>query len=265
MDIKVFPDLEKTCSALAERIVELSRESIRQKKTFSLVLSGGRTPRLLYHLLGTQYAKKIQWNFVHLFWGDERWVPRNHKESNYAMAFETLISKVAIPQKNIHPMPVDARSPDKGADIYEKSLKDYFSDSESDTRGFAFDAVLLGLGEDGHTASLFPHSPALLETEKWVVPVQAPVSYPTRDRLTLTIPAINNSKNVFFLVSGEKKYKIVQSIFQREKTLRKKFPAERVQPKGQLIWFINQREGSRLDIRHLISNVECRDATPLSG
>ncbi len=241
MDVKVFPNLKQSCAALAERIVELSRESIEQKKTFSLVLSGGRTPRLLYNILGTQYAEKIQWDFVHLFWGDERWVPCNHQESNYAMAFETLISKVSIPQKNIHPMPVDTLSPDKGADIYEKSLKDFFANSESDVRGITFDAVLLGLGEDGHTASLFPDSPALLETKKWVVPVQAPASYPTRSRLTLTIPAINSSKDVFFLVSGEKKGKIVQSILKREKTLRKKFPAERIQPKGHLTWFLAKR------------------------
>jgi len=242
MDVKSFPDLEKTCSALAERIVELSRESIEQKKTFSLVLSGGRTPRLFYNLLGTQYAGEIQWNFVHLFWGDERWVPRNHQESNYAMAFETLISKVPIPQKNIHPMPVDARSPDKGADIYEKSLKDYFNNSESDVRGYTFDAVILGLGEDGHTASLFPGNPALFESDKWVIPVQAPASYPTKDRLTLTFPAINISKNVFFLVSGKGKKKIVDSILKKESTQRKKYPAEMVQPKGQLSWFLDQIE-----------------------
>jgi len=242
MDVKIFPNLKQSCAALAKRIVELSRESIEQNKTFSLVLSGGRTPRLLYHLLGTEYAEKIQWDFVHLFWGDERWVPIHHQESNYAMANELLISRVSIPKKNVHPMPLVAQSPLLGADIYEKSLKDYFSNSESDGQGFTFDAVLLGLGEDGHTASLFPHSSALFETEKWVVPARAPASYPTRDRVTLTLPVINGSKNVLFLVSGEKKGKIVQSILKREKTNREKYPAEMVQSKGHLIWFLDRGE-----------------------
>jgi len=240
--IKVYPDLEQACSALAKRIGELSRESIEQKKTFSLVLSGGKTPRMFYHLLGTQYSENIQWNAMHLFWGDERWVPFHHPESNYAMAYELLISRVSILKENVHPMPVDARTPDVGADIYEKKLKKYFYGIESAGREFTFDAVLLGLGEDGHTASLFPESPALLESDKWVVPVQAPASYPTKDRLTLTLPAINGSKNVFFLVSGEKKNKIVQSILKKEKTRRKKYPAEMVQPKGQLSWFLDQKK-----------------------
>ncbi len=239
MKVKVFPNLEQTCSALAEMIKDLSQESIQQKKTFSLVLSGGKTPRPFYHLLGKQYAEKIQWNDVHLFWGDERWVPHHHLESNYAMAHELLISKVPIPQENVHPMPVNARTPALGAEIYEKELKQYFDGIESAEIVFTFDAVILGLGEDGHTASLFPGNPALFESDKWVVPVQAPASYPTKDRLTLTFPAINISKNVFFLVSGEGKKKIVDSILNRENTQRKMYPAEMVQPKGQLFWFID--------------------------
>jgi len=242
MNVKVYPDLEQTCSALAERIVELSRESIEQKQTFSLVLSGGKTPRTLFQLLGTQYSKMIQWNAVHLFWGDERWVPLHHHESNYAMADEFLISKVSIPKKNVHPMPVNAKNPVIGAEIYEKELRQYFNEIETIETGFTFDAVILGLGEDGHTASLFPESPALSEAGKWVVPVKAPASYLTADRLTLTFPAINNSKNVFFLVSGEEKTKIVDSILKRECPELKKHPAEMVLPKGQLSWFINQGE-----------------------
>lgn len=213
MEVKVFADLEQSCSALAEMIKDLSQESIQQRKTFSLVLSGGKTPRPFYHLLGKQYAEKIQWNDVHLFWGDERWVPFHHLESNYAMAHELLISKVPIPKENVHPMHVNARTPAEGAEIYEKDLKQYFSGIELTEIEFTFDAVILGLGEDGHTASLFPGNPALFESDKWVVPIKAPASYSTRDRLTLTFPVINNSKNVFFLVSGEGKKKIVLLLF----------------------------------------------------
>ncbi len=238
MDIKVFPDLKQMGSALAEKIVELSQEAIEQRKVFSLVLCGGKTPQLFYHLLGTQYSEKIQWNAVHLFWGDERWVPFYHPESNYAMANELMISKVSIPKENVHPMPVDAQTPNEGADIYEKKIKLYFEGIESVGKGFTFDAVILGLGEDGHSASLFPDSPALFESKRWVIPVQAPASYPTKDRLTLTFPVINGSKNVFFLVSGEKKFEIIQSIFKGKKVPGKKYPAEMVQPKGQLFWFI---------------------------
>ena len=240
MNVKVFPDLEQACSALAEKIKDLSQESIQQKKAFSLVLSGGKTPRPFYHLLGTQYAKKIEWNDVHLFWGDERCVPFHHIESNYAVAHELLISKVPIPKKNVHPMPVNARSAAVGAEIYEKELNEYFDRIESSEREFTFDAVILGLGEDGHTASLFPGNHALFESVKWVLSVQAPSSYPTKDRLTLTFPVINISKNVFFLVSGERKKKIVDSILNSKSTQREKYPAEMVQPKGQLFWFLDR-------------------------
>ncbi|MFC2166973.1 6-phosphogluconolactonase, partial [Acidobacteriota bacterium] len=192
-----------------------------------------------YNLLGTQYAEKIQWNDVHLFWGDERYVPLNDTESNYAMAYELLISKIPIPKENVHPMPVNARTPAVGAEIYEKELKQHFDGIEPAEKGFTFDAVILGLGEDGHTASLFPENPALFESDKWVVHVQAPASYPTKDRLTLTFPAINISKNVFFLVSGERKRKIVDSILNKENRQGHKYPAEMVQPKGQLFWFLD--------------------------
>lgn len=238
MIVKVFPDLEQLSSVLAEMIMDLSQESIQQKKTFSLVLSGGKTPRPFYHLLGEQYSEKIQWNNVHLFWGDERWVPDHHLESNYAMAHELLISKIPIPKENVHPMPVDAKTPALGAEIYEKELRQYFDGIEFEETMFTFDAVILGLGEDGHTASLFPGNPALYERDKWVVPVQAPDPNLTKERVTLTVPAINNSKNVFFLISGEEKKKIVDSILNSVSTQRMEYPAEMVQPKGQLFWFL---------------------------
>jgi len=244
MTVKAFPDLEQTCSALAEKIKDLSQEAIQLKKAFSLVLSGGKTPRKLYHILGTQYVEKIQWNNVHLFWGDERWVPFHHLESNYAMAFELMISKIPIPKENVHPMPVNAPIPALGAEIYETELKQHFDEIESAEKAFTFDAVILGLGEDGHTASLFPGNSALFESDKWVVSVQAPASFPIKDRLTLTFPAINISKNVFFLVSGEGKKKIVDSILNRKITERIMYPAEMVQPIGQLFWFLDQRGDS---------------------
>ena len=239
MEKKFFRNLDLSCSALAERIAELSRESIEQKRSFSLVLSGGKTPLPLYNLLGTEYRKKIQWKRVHLFWSDERWVPFNHPESNFGMALKTFISKVNIPEINVHPMPVYEKTPEWGAAVYEQQLKEYFHEAEFGRHGFTFDVVLLGLGEDGHTASLFPGHPALLEKKKWVLPVEAPAEYPTTSRLTLTFPVINASKNVVFLVSGKNKKKIVLPILNSENGLQKENPVEWIKPKGRLTWFLD--------------------------
>jgi len=164
----------------------------------SLVLSGGNTPRTLYGLLASEFRDQIPWADVHVFWGDERYVSPDDPDSNYRMAKETLLDHVPCPPGNIHPMPTHFRSADAAARDYEKTLRSCFGGEWPH-----FDLSLLGLGEEGHTASLFPGSPALGELTRWVVAVETVADPPLR--LTLTLPALTRAANIYVLVAGSNK------------------------------------------------------------
>ena len=168
---------------------------------------------------------------MHLFWGDERWVPATDPQSNFRMAREALLDHVPCPPDHIHPIPVEAESPDAAARQYERTLRTFFGDA-----GAGPDLLLLGMGSDGHTASLFPESPALEERTRWVVPALAPVE--PRQRVTLTIPAINRATNIFLLVAGSDK----QSAFAEAISGRadpRRCPVAMVQPAtGTLTWWL---------------------------
>jgi 6-phosphogluconolactonase len=245
-NILIFPTLEKACEALAKRIAALSSETVAHQTTFSLALSGGRTPGYLYQILGERYTSLIDWNAVHLFWGDERVVPLDHKDSNYALVEKTLIRKVIIPRSNIHPMPVNIRPLSKAAEDYEKTLREFFEREKTNRTISTFDVQILGLGEDGHTASLFPGSPALEEDHRWVLPIQSPVSGSLRKRLTVTLPMINKARYTFFLVSGERKRKILRTILKENRRDRNLYPAWRVQPRQNLYWYLDRTAAGSL-------------------
>jgi 6-phosphogluconolactonase len=183
VDLRVFVDVNELSLRAGEGMVRTINEFVKTNGTFSLVLSGGSTPRILYRMLSRQFLDQIPWTKVHVFWGDERYVPHDDSQSNYRMARETLPDHVPCPVGNVHPMPTHFSDPDAAARDYEKTLKSYFPENLP-----GFDLVLLGLGEEGHTASLFPRSPALEETSRWVVAVKAPVEPPLH--LTLTLPAL---------------------------------------------------------------------------
>ena len=197
-DIRVFADVDELTLRAAEAAVRTINESVQRNDSFSIALSGGNTPRTLYRLFSTRFRDQIPWTKVHVFWGDERYVPRADSQSNYRMARETLLDAVPCPVGNVHPMSTELPDPDLAAREYEKTLRNYFSQDWP-----RFDLVLLGLGEEGHTASLFPGSPALNENTRWVVAVKAP-SKPAQ-RLTLTLPAITGASNIYFLVTGSNK------------------------------------------------------------
>ncbi len=194
----VFADVNEFSLRAAEAAVRTINESVQSNGSFSLALAGGNTPRTLYRLLSSQFRDRIPWTKVQVFWGDERYVPLDDPRSNYRMARESLLDAVPCPAENVHPMPTELRDPDVAARDYEKTLRGYFSKDWP-----RFDLVLLGIGEEGHTASLFPGSPALEETRRGVVAVKAPVEPP--QRLTLTLPALTHAANVYFLVSGSNK------------------------------------------------------------
>jgi len=239
-NVLVFETPEQVALAAAERFAIHASSSIVEHRVFSVALSGGSTPKRMYQALaGEPYKNLIDWKNVHLFFGDERNVPWDHPESNYRMAKEALISHVSIPRENVHPIDgaVDA---DKGARIYERDLKTFFSGQEWPR----FDLVLLGLGDDGHTASLFPHSGALRVQQRWTT------SYFVEKlgafRITLTAAAINAAANVEFLVTGSNKAASLAAVINGPRDP-ENLPAQLIEPNnGELTWLVDQAAASQL-------------------
>jgi 6-phosphogluconolactonase len=232
-EIIVCRDIAELSRQSAERFGQLARQSVQGSGRFTVALSGGSTPKHFYSLLASPgYKEQIPWNNVHLFWSDERSVPPDHPESNFGMAHEALLSKIKIPAENIHRM-AGEREPQAAATDYEKELQRFFGlESGALPR---FDLILLGIGEDGHTASLFPGSDALDETERLVV---APIVEKLNSyRLTLTLPVLNHGAEVWFLVTGASKADAVEEVLSPSSDL----PAAKVQPvNGKLTWFITR-------------------------
>jgi 6-phosphogluconolactonase len=200
---------------------------------FSLALAGGTTPRALYRLLAAGHRDQIAWDQVHVFWSDERYVPADDPRSNYQMARGVWLDRVPIPAQNVHPMPTDFSDPDAAARAYETTLRAHFPGPWP-----RFDVILLGLGADGHTASLFPGSPALDERERWVVVVRAPIEPSLR--LTLTLPVLNHAAAVWFLVSGADKTPALQQTLEGGSAVRS-HPAVGVRPEGgAVIWWVDE-------------------------
>ncbi len=241
-EIRTHSSLEDLSRAAAECICEIAEEAIKERGIFTLVLSGGTTPRLLYEELAKEpYASRVDWQHTYLFWGDERCVPSDNPDSNFSLALQTLISKVDVPPSNIHRIPAATGSPKPVAAEYETTLREFFQATaagDPSTSFPSFDLVLLGIGGDGHTASLFPGDAALEERTSWVVAVEGSSASPPVPRITLTFPVINEAKCVLFLVSGSNKLKVLQEILNNPHTAT--YPAAHVQPAGKLLWFIDE-------------------------
>jgi 6-phosphogluconolactonase len=197
------------------------------------VLAGGSTPRTLYGLLASRFEREIPWSLVHVFWGDERYVPLIDAKSNYRMAKETLLDHVPCPAANVHPMPTHFASPDAAARDYEATLRTFFAGERP-----CFDLVLLGLGPEGHTASLFPGSPVLAESTRWVRAVSAPADPPTR--LTLTWPALTGARNIYVLVTGSNKAEALRHVVS-DVPDEHLYPAGRIRlAEGSVIWWVDK-------------------------
>jgi 6-phosphogluconolactonase len=233
-----FERLADAIRALAERLAETADDAVRRRGRFALALSGGSTPSGLYALLAGDFRSMIPWGRTHLFWGDERCVQRTDPASNYRLAYETLISKVPVPARNVYPLPVEIHPAAKAALAYEKTLRAFFGTGEMRTPEETFDAILLGVGGDGHTASLFPGSPVLEERARWVRSVLAPAGFSPRKRITLTLPAINASRKAFFLGAGPDKAPVIDSLLGEPDKARRRFPAARVRPMDRATWFV---------------------------
>lgn len=233
METRVFPDIEALSAAAIEETVRVMKDAVKERGRFAIALSGGHTPAKMYAIWAEKYREETPWDRVHLFWGDERYVPRDDLLSNYWMTKETLLSRVPIPAANVHAVPTNIAPQEKAAEAYDAELRKFFGASPP-----AFDVQLLGLGVEGHTASLFPGDPALEEKKRWVVAVRAPAEPPIR--LSFTPVVLREGRNTFFLVSGENKREILADLRGEPDTKPSVYPAGRIRPKGRLLWFLDK-------------------------
>ncbi len=228
-------DVSADVPALAERMADwLVGEIADTTGPFALNLSGGSTPKALYALLATErYRRMIDWERVHVFFGDERFVPYDHPDSNYRMAREAMLARVPIPAENVHPVETECETPEAAARAYEATLQRFYGKVTLDLHRPLFNVTLLGLGEDGHTASLFPNTRALLERTRWVVAV---VGAKPEPRISLTYPSLDSSRTVAFMVAGAAKHAMLKRVLAKDLAL----PASQVETGGRLVMFCDE-------------------------
>jgi 6-phosphogluconolactonase len=244
--IQIVADVEAISRKAAEIIMGLMAETLNTKTPFSIALSGGSTPKSLFTLLADDVSLRTQVDCdkVHFFWGDERHVPPDHPDSNFRMANEVMLSKVEVPAENIHRVRAEEQDASKAAEEYEDELRTFFNLKPGELP--RFDCVLLGMGPDGHTASLFPGTEALREQKRLVVSNW--VEKFRTHRITLTAPAINNADCIIFLVSGEEKAEVLREVLEGEKNT-ELFPSQLIKPShGKLLWLVAQSATTKLTV-----------------
>jgi len=228
--VEVSENPEALARRVARWITELAAAS---RGRFAICLSGGSTPRRLYQLLAEKpFCDQLPWERVHWFWGDERFVAWNHPESNYGMAQKAMLAHAPAPPENVHGIPTTG-IPEDAARVYERTLKAYYEAESLDPARPLFDLQILGLGPDGHTASLIPGTSALEERQRWVVEV---VGARPETRITLTYPAVESSRHTVFLVTGADKRDVLARALAGDQAL----PAARIRPVGSLTWFVDE-------------------------
>lgn len=235
LTVRVFPNLEALSRAAARDLTADIRETLRTRERYTLALAGGSTPQRLYELLAEETAGSLPWAKLHLFWGDERFVPYDHPKSNARMVADTLTDHVPIPDGNVHPIPTQTDRPEAAAAAYTDTLQHYFED-----RSTTFDTALLGLGEDGHTASLFPETgtPEHRRTDDaWVRAVTAPPRHDVATRLTCTLPTLNGARRAVFLVAGEHKRDVLTTVLDQSDS---HLPAAQIRPREHLRWYVDE-------------------------
>lgn len=251
-EIKVYPDAQELARAAAQHFAEGAVRAVQRQGHFSVALSGGSTPRAIYALLGGDAYTGLDWSRIHIFWGDERCVPPDHPDSNYRMARESLLDHIAIPKHNIHRIKGEVRPENAGRE-YDHELRTFFArkgwsadflgTQTAALRGFqTFDLILLGLGDDGHTASLFPGAPALEVTDRWAIAVDhAQPPPPLVARVSLTLPVINAAAQVTFIVSGGGKTRRLNQVLAPPQSSEPPLPAQLIQPgEGRLLWLVDK-------------------------
>jgi len=234
-EVRILEDANKLAQEAAIEFARLAAAAVHEKELFAVALSGGSTPRSLYSLLATEpWLSQLPWPRMHFFWSDERHVPPDHPDSNYRMVDEALFSKVPIPPENIHRIRGEESDPAQAAVEYEQELQNFFRLTAAQLP--KFDLALLGLGTDGHTASLFPDTAALNERGHSVVANR--VEKLNTWRITLTLPILNNATNVMFLVSGPAKANILRAVLEPDRAAQ--YPAQLIRPTaGRLLWLVD--------------------------
>jgi 6-phosphogluconolactonase len=246
-NVEVFPASAELTAAAAERFVAAASAAIDATETFSVALSGGTTPRALFAALASaEYASRVQWSRVHLFWGDERCVPPDDEDSNYRMARETLLDHVPVREANVHRIHGED-APEDAAELYERELRRAFETPFGPPRsanGSRFDLVLLGLGTNGHTASLFPHLQGVRERTRWAMAEN--IDTLQRWRITLTPVILNQAAEILFLVSGKEKAAILKRVLYGARET-DELPAQSIAPvDGRLRWLVDAAAAAEL-------------------
>lgn len=243
-NVQIFPDPQRLAHAAAEEFVRIAETAIQERGVFTVALSGGSTPQMLYQLLASEpYSERVDWSRTQFFWGDERCVPPDNDESNYLKAHQALLAHIPVPDDNIHRVLAEL-PPEQAAANYEEILLRYFSalKDEAGRNQARFDLVLLGMGDDGHTASLFPGTRAIHEDTRWVLAQY--IDKLAAWRVTLTPAILNHAANILFLVAGAAKnyalQKVVYGSFQPDR-----FPAQIIHPtQGELSWMVDEAAAS---------------------
>lgn len=243
-----FADAGRLAEAAANYVVEVARAAITARGRFALALAGGSTPRKLYELLATPpYSEKMPWDKFRFFWGDERAVPPDHEDSNFRLANEALLSKLRIASAQIHRMQAERADLENAAVDYEAEIARVF-DVDLDGEPPRFDLVLLGMGADGHTASLFPYTEAAREETRWVISNYVPKL--DSFRLTLTARILNKAAHVLFLITGADKAEALAQVLEGERDPLR-LPAQLIQPElGELVWYVDTRAANKLLTTH---------------
>jgi 6-phosphogluconolactonase len=241
MAVAIYPDSNTLSHEAAQYIVRLATEAIASHGYFTIALSGGSTPKALYTLLGNEpYHGQIDWALVEIFWSDERCVPPDSSDSNYQLAQEVLLSKIPIAANQVHRMPADKVDRDEASHEYTLEMQRVFG-----TDGIpSFDLLQLGMGPEGHTASLFPHQASLHEQQRLVMPVNVPK--PPPPRLTFTPPLLNAARHVLFLVTGSEKADALQAVLEGSYQP-EEYPAQIIRPPhGEVTWMLDTAAAGKL-------------------
>lgn len=220
-----YSDIPTLQNAVTDSLCDLAKQCVAESGTFRVSLSGGSTPKRVYEMLAD---RDLPWTQMHWYWGDERNVPHDHPDSNYLMVKTALLDKVPIPAENVHPVPVDVDSPADASQSYEKILREGLAGDFPE-----FDLVLLGMGDDAHTASLFPETDALSEQQRWFVENWVPKF--DAFRYTMTYPAIASGKNIWFIITGQAKQQAMKEVLGGE-SHPALYPSQRIQPTR---WFVS--------------------------
>ena len=241
VELRRLPTPHDLFQAAAEEVILAASEAIQQYGRFTIALSGGSTPRSLYTLIAANANSILPWRQIFFFWGDERHVPPTDAESNYRMAEETILSKVPVPAANIFRVPAENPDASAAAEAYEQTLRKFFALAPGEFP--RFDLILLGMGPDGHAASLFPETAALREKSRLVVANWVEKLH--THRITLTLPVLNAARRVAFLVSGADKAAVLREVLEGNAP-GEKYPSKLIRPSGKLIWFLDRAAASEL-------------------